>query len=181
MKKSLIITISTLLAVFSIFWTSLAYNVSGEDEVLKKAHAFAYENLITTVQSLSWFRPELPINRAQAAKMMVMFGRTYLGDNYFYRPDVTIDCSFSDRSEMSRDLRSFVIEACRFAIFAWGTQKFEPLGKLTISQAKTVIKRITGRDSVSQWTNTDNEFISRGEFVKLMYLEYEKLLGAEIK
>lgn len=177
MKRNLILTILGLLSIFGIFGASFAYNPSWEDEVLKRAHAFAYENQITTVQSLSWFRPELSVNRAQAAKMMVMFGRTYLGDNYFFRPDKTIDCSFSDRSEISRDLRSFVIESCRFAIFAWGTQKFEPLGRLTIWQAKTIIRRVTWKDSVAPGSSIDNDFISRWEFVKLMYLEYEKLLG----
>jgi len=114
MKKFII----TVLSIFTLLNYTIAYNVTMDDDLLLKAHKFAFDNQITTVQSLSWFRPELNLNRAQAAKMAVMFGRTYLGDNYFFRPDKTIDCSFSDRSEISRDLRSFVIESCRFGIFA---------------------------------------------------------------
>lgn len=174
MKKTIwILCCSLVLSMATVF----AYNTVPEEDLLTKAHLFAYESQITTVQSLSRFRPELNLNRAQAAKMAVMFGRTYLGDNYFFRPDKTIDCSFSDRWEISRDLRSYVIESCRFGIFAWGKWQFEPLGRLTVWQAKIVIKRITWRESVQAGTGIDNDFITRWDFVKLMYLEYEKLLG----
>lgn len=157
---------------------TFAYNnVSEQDELLLKSHAFAYENQITTVASISRFRPESTVTRSQAAKMAVMFGRTYLGDNYFFRPDKTIDCSFSDRWIISKDLRSYVIESCRFGIFAGGKWQFEPLGKLTVWQAKIIIKRITWKESVMNSTWTDNNSITRWELIKLMYLEYEKLLG----
>lgn len=142
--------------------------IAIDDALLARAHTYAYDHQITSVQSLNRFRPELSVTREQASKMIVWFARDYLGDNYFFRADKSIDCDFLDKAFISKDLRSHVIESCRFGIFKGSDKLFNPKGNLTRWQAYTVLSRITNKiwstgDSLMTWA------ITRWELIVLMY------------
>lgn len=132
---------------------------------LELAHARAFENNITSIESLNWFRPENRITREQAAKMMVQFARVTLGDDYFFRIEKNATCDFTDKNTISKDLRTYVIESCYFGIFKWSQKLFEPKGNLTKYQTNVVLERISWK-KISWGTD---EFITRGDVVIQMF------------
>lgn len=134
--------------------------------LLERAHQFAFENNITSIASLNRFLPDNLVTREQSAKMMVQFARFALGDDYFYRVDKSYDCNFPDKDTISKDLRTYVIESCRFGIFKGaGSGGFAPKANLTVFQAYTVMGRILGKDLPTD----DHKKITRGELVVKMY------------
>jgi len=161
-------TLFTWLSLLSLWLISLPVSTFALDEqLLARAHAYAYDHQITSVQSLNRFRPELSVTREQASKMIVWFARDYLGDEYFFRADKTLDCDFVDKTFVSKDLRSHVIESCRFGIFRGDQRAFNPKGTLTVWQARIVLWRITGKvvatGDMITWS------ITRWDLIVLMY------------
>jgi hypothetical protein len=132
---------------------------------LESAHTRAFFNHITSIESLNRFRPDNLITREQAAKMMVQFARVTLGDDYFQRADKQAFCDFSDKNNISTELRSYVIESCHFGIFKWSNSAFNPKWNLTKFQAGVLLQRISWV-SVATGSNTP---ITRGEVVIQMF------------
>lgn len=154
-----------------ISWTVVSTNNTSVQRaiidgwLLERAHAFGYENNITSIASLNRFLPDNFVNREQSAKMMVQFARFALGDDYFYRVDKRYDCNFPDKDTISKDLRTYVIESCRFGIFKWYGSGFAPKSNLTTYQAYTVLGRILQKELPTN----DHKPITRGELIVKMY------------
>ena len=156
----------------TIFWGQIFAATSAQQTYynqLNTAHTWAYENQITSVQSLDCFQPKQLINREQAAKMFVQYARATLQESYFNRPNLQINCSFNDKFVFSKDLYMFIIEACRFGIFQWIDRSFYPQNNLTDSQANTVLTRISNKTT----STGTQDFITRGDLVIKMYNLYK--------
>lgn len=114
-----------------------------EPTLLQKAHTFAYENGITSLATIDWFKPQEPLSRESAARMFTQFGRVVHGESYFRFLNTSWSCEFKDKADITRGFYRDVVEACYMGYMGWTEGVFAPRSWLNHAQAATIIARIT--------------------------------------
>lgn len=110
----------------------------GTGDELEKAHYRMYQNGLTKYDTLSGYRPDDPLLRQEAAKII---GQAYqiLG---FPLESKNTACSFSDGEEFDPSLASFIAQSCEWGIFYGSVGNFLPNKTLSKAEALTVLVRI---------------------------------------
>ena len=67
-------------------------------------------------------------------------------------------CKFSDLSNAPLDLRSYVINSCRYGLLGWKNWKFMPNDKLTNAQAITVFMRMYWWKKDESWKHFADKY-----------------------
>lgn len=113
--------------------------------ILEKAYDLAWNNGITTMDSLTTFAPDRAITRQEAAKMFVTMAEKLYGKAYASFPD-TCNIPYKDETIFWSHLKSFVYSACALGLMKWDKGHFNPNGNITRGQALAVIIRtVVGR------------------------------------
>jgi hypothetical protein len=139
---------------------------------LEKAYDFAYNNGITTMDSLKKFRTDDSITRQEAAKMFVVFAKKVLGktreEGFSSECNETLDESWfgspNGIDDIDPTLSSYLVDACKANIMkGWpiphtnGAMSFWPFQRLTKAQSLTILMRLVdGRQDESvrpRWEN----------------------------
>ncbi len=124
---------------------------SGEE--IDKALYWMYNNGLTKYDNLTDYRPDDPLLREEAAKII---GQAYiiLG----YPKDVkNTSCSFSDADTFDPSLASYISDTCSYWIFRWSNGSFLAQKSLSKAEALTVLIRIlewglSSEDFTPWWT-----------------------------
>ncbi len=113
---------------------------------LEKAIYRMYHNGLTKYEKLSDYRPEDPLLREEAAKII---GQAYtlLG---FSQEVKNSDCLFADREQFDPSLTAFIEQTCKLAVFKGSQGKFYPRKALSKAEALTVLIRILEGKSSSE-------------------------------
>jgi hypothetical protein len=115
-------------------------------------------NWFTVAKSSSEFNYDRSIRRDEAAKLFVLYANMFnknivVNDDYY-------SCIFSDLWDVQWDLKSYVIDACRYWIFSWKNWKFMPKSELTNAQAITIFMRLISGKMDENWVHfADRYFI----------------------
>ena len=120
-------------------------------EEIDKALYRMYENWLTKYNNLNNYRPDDPLLREEAAKII---GQAYniLG----YSKEVkNTECSFSDSATFDPTLSSYISETCSYWIFRWSNWNFLAQKSLTKAEALTVLIRIL------EWELSSEDFTPR--------------------
>ncbi len=156
---------------------SLSWNVIDAAKYLDNLSASVWElkNAISRL-SYRWFTKSKNadefkysnwITRAEAAKFFVMYANLF-NKNKIVNNDNK--CNFSDLGKAPLDLRTYVINACRYGLLAWKNWKFMPNDKLTNAQAVTVFMRMYSWKKDESWNHfADKYFI---EATKLWLIDW---------
>ncbi len=119
-----------------------------EDAILR-----GYDQGLTKYSTTFAFRPYDTLRRDEAAKFFVQFAEI----EGYNSTQNSSSCSFSDEKWIIQDLKSYVVDACRYNIIRGINGKYLPDQKLTNAQAVTIIVRILeGNQSeanVSHWAD----------------------------
>lgn len=119
-------------------WFSKEYN---------DAYVFAYNNKITTMPSIEEANMNWEIIRAEIAKMLANWVKSF-----GYYADSKIPCNFTDTSSVKWDLATAIIESCQYWImWQWITQ-FRPYDKITKAEVATAVSRILWWAQYDWWT-----------------------------
>ncbi|HMY80698.1 MAG TPA: hypothetical protein PK048_02535 [Candidatus Absconditabacterales bacterium] len=143
-------------------------SISSEPTLLDKAHAFAYQAHITSFTNLKEFKPQEPLSREAAAKMMVWFARYIDQEGYFLRIMTGNNCVFKDKSDIGKEFFREVVEACYMGIMGGENGYFMPRMHLSHDQANKLISRITGLPA----TTGSQLAITRGGLIESMLDQY---------
>ena len=113
---------------------------------LEKAIFRMHKNGLTQYDTLSGYRPEDPLLREEAAKII---GQAYsiLG---FPQETKTEECNFKDRELFNPTLAPFITSTCKVSIFKGNKGLFHPHTPLTKAEALTVLIRILEGKSSSE-------------------------------
>ncbi len=122
-------------------------------EEIDKALYWMYNNGLTKYDNLTDYRPDDPLLREEAAKII---GQAYiiLG----YPKDVkNTSCSFSDADTFDSSLASYITDTCSYWIFRWSNGSFLAQKSLSKAEALTVLIRIlewglSSEDFTPWWT-----------------------------
>ena len=107
-------------------------------EEIDKALYWMYTNGLTKYDNLVDYRPDDPLLREEAAKII---GQAYI--ILWYSKDVkNTSCSFSDEAQFDPSLASYVKDTCSYWIFRWSNWSFLPQRSLSKAEALTVLIRI---------------------------------------
>ena len=107
-------------------------------EEIDKALYWMYNNGLTKYDNLSGYRPDDPLLREEAAKII---GQAYiiLG----YPKDVkNTSCTFSDADTFDPSLSGYIKDTCSYWIFRWSNGSFLAQKSLSKAEALTVLIRI---------------------------------------
>lgn len=166
---------------------------------LEKALYRMYRNGLTKYNTLSDYRPEDPLLREEASKIIT---QAYLVLGY---PTSIKNntCTFSDQAQFDPSLSSHIQQSCQYGIFKGSNGNFLPRKNLTKAEALTVLIRIfEGSSSNENLTprrtlyfikakslfltnetnvNTLEKSITRGEIALLIYRFKSILLNNQLK
>ena len=118
-------------------------NLSASFWELKNSIRFLTNQWFTKANNPDEFKYNKTIIRDEAAKFFVMYANLF-NKNIIINSDDK--CRFSDLGEASVNLRSYVINACRYWLLTWENWKFKPWDKLTNAQVINTFMKI-------YWTN----------------------------
>ena len=133
MKQKLSIFMGVVFFAAVVTWLSLA-EYSAE---LRNAYDWAFTNKITTQASIEEARLDSEITRQALSKMMVVYSKDMLGK----QPDYSLRCNFTDKEEITEDLKWYAIEACQLWIMWEWNNAFDPMWKVTVAQFWTILSR----------------------------------------
>ncbi len=119
-------------------WYSKEYN---------DAYIFAYNNKITTMETIEKANMYWEIKRMEIAKMFANWVK-----NFWFYQDPNIPCNFTDTSSVKWDLATAIIESCRYWIMWQWITKFRPNDKITRAEVATAISRILRWHKYDGWT-----------------------------
>ena len=142
-------------------------NLSIQQWDLWKAIKWLSTNKFTKATNASDFKYNNWITRAEAAKFFVMYADLFKKNKIVNSDD---KCKFSDLGAAPMDLRSYMINACRYGLLAWSKWKFMPNSKLTNAQAVTVFMRMYWWKKDESWTHFANQYFI--EAYKLWLLDW---------
>jgi len=142
-------------------------NLSISQWDLWKAIKWLSTNKFTKATNASDFKYNNWITRAEAAKFFVMYAEKFNKNKIVNSDD---KCKFSDLGAAPVDLRSYMINACRYGLLAWSKWKFMPNSKLTNAQAVTVFMRMYWWKKDESWTHFANQYFI--EAYKLWLLDW---------
>ena len=132
-------------------------NLSVSIWELKSAISWLSSKWFTKAKNVDEFKYSNWITRAEAAKFFVMYAEKFNKNKIVNSDD---KCNFSDLANAPADLRSYVINACRYWLLAWSKWKFMANSKLTNAQAVTVFMRMYGWKKDETWNHyADKYFI----------------------
>ncbi len=130
-------------------------NLSLSQWELWKAILRMIDKWFTNAKNVSEFKWSNWITRAEAAKFFVIYANLFNKNNRINSDNM---CKISDLGDASIELRSYIINACRYGLFAWW--KFYPNGKLTNAQAVTAFMRMYWWKKDETWNHyADRYFI----------------------
>ena len=130
-------------------------NLSASIWELKSAISWLSIKWFTKAKNADEFKYSNWITRAEAAKFFVMYANLF-NKNKIVNNDNK--CKFSDLGKATLDLRSYVINACRYGLLAWKNWKFMPNDKLTNAQAVTVFMRMYGWKKDESWKHFADKY-----------------------
>lgn len=118
---------------------ALAFGLMGSSFalVLDDAILRGYQQGLTQYRSSSQFRPYDTLRRDEAAKFFVKFA-----EGQGQKAKSQESCRYTDERAMIPDLRSYVVDACRYQIIKGAQGKYFPADQLSNAQAVTIIVRI---------------------------------------
>ena len=141
MKKLSIIILSwILLASTFCIWTEY----SSE---LQQAYKWAYENKITTMNSIEKANMKWNITREEMAKMISNYAINIL----WKTPDTTKTCLFID-SNINPDLVESVTKSCQLWLMGQWVTSFRPKDSVTRAEFWTVLSRALWWDKYEWWS-----------------------------
>lgn len=118
---------------------------------LEKAIYRMYQNGLTKYEKLSDYRPEDPLLREEAAKII---GQAY-DILWFSKESKNTDCNFSDRETFNPTLALYITKTCSYGVFKGSHGRFLAQDPLTKAEALTVLIRIlegkSSKEDFSPW------------------------------
>lgn len=117
-----------------------------EGTELEKAIYWMYNNNLTQYDSLSGYRPQDPLLREEAAKII---GQAY-NILWFSKENKNTDCNFADRETFNPTLAPYIASTCSYGIFKGNKGEFLAQNPLTKAEALTVLIRILEGKSSSE-------------------------------
>jgi hypothetical protein len=110
---------------------------------LQEAYKWAYENGVTTMNTIDQANMYGNLTRIAMAKMLANYAINNLGK----KPDTSIDCTFPDvTSAMDKAYDNGVTNACQLGIMGQGITNFDPNGTVTRAQFGTALSRLLWGD-----------------------------------
>lgn len=137
---------STTVQVASNTWVYVPWGtpqLAKEATLLGKAHEFALEQGITSLNNINDFKPQEQLSREGAAKMFTQFAKLVYQENYFNNMKVGAQCKFIDKENIDKQFFWDVMEACALGFMEWTDGYFAPKSQLNHQQANTILARIT--------------------------------------
>lgn len=121
-------------------------------EEVKKAYKWAYENDVTTIQTLDNARPEEELLRWQMAKILVNYAINVLWKEITSIPSY---CSWDDDEEWpNEEIKSYWKKACALWIMGVNVKSFNPMWKVSRAQFWTALSRLLWWDkNNATWDN----------------------------
>ena len=121
--------------------------LEGWDE-MDKALYWMFHNWLTKYEDLSWYRPDDPLLREEAAKII---GQAY--DILWYPKEIkNTECSFADSDTFDPSLSSYIQSTCSYWIFRWSNWSFLAQKSLSKAESLTVLIRIL------EWALSSEDF-----------------------
>lgn len=143
MKKIFCILISWLLFNW-IYCLWVEYNSE-----LQQAYNWAYENKITTMDSIEKANMKWELTRAELAKMISNYAINIL----WHQPNKTWDCLFNDvSSELNNKYNNWITNACQLWIMWQNVKNFRPNDWVTRAEFWTVLSRVLRWDKYEWWS-----------------------------
>lgn len=133
--------------VLLVFLSSLCFWVNYSSE-LRQAYNWAFENKITTMNTIEWARMYDWLTREEMAKMI----SNYAVDILWKVPDTLESCYFLD-SNINPDLVQYVIESCQLWLMWQWVTSFRPKDFVTRAEFGTVLSRVL-RWNKNEWWKT---------------------------
>lgn len=151
-------------------WTYVPWSTASTKEptLLEKAHTFAFEQGITSLNNISDFKPQEPLSREWAAKMFTQFAKLIYQENYFNNIKPGTQCRFVDKDSIDKQFFWDVMEACALGFMGWTDTYFAPKTQLSHQQANIILSRITQLETNS-WSTLA---ITRWWLIELMLDQY---------
>ena len=132
-----------LLSLICIFCDAADY--SSE---LQSAYDWAYQNWVTTQDSIEKANMKWKITRAEMAKMMVWFSVNVMGNEL----PTWVLCSFDDVKGINPSLEKAVIQSCELWIMWQWIKAFRPNDFVTRAEFWTVLSRALWWDKYEWWS-----------------------------
>ena len=104
---------------------------------LQSAYEYAYNIGITTQPTQEKADLQGTLIRSHMAKMMVNYAIEVLGKT----PDTSKNCTFSDITSESAEMRWYIIKACQLGMMGVNITQFNPTDQVTRAQFGTVLSR----------------------------------------
>ena len=117
-------------------------------EEIDKALYWMFNNGLTKYDSLTGYRPDDPLLREEAAKII---GQAYIILGY-PREVKNNSCTFSDADSFDPSLAPYIADTCSYGIFRWSNGSFLAQKSLSKAEALTVLIRIL------EWELSSEEF-----------------------
>ena len=141
MRDFCVLAVSFLCLLFS-FCIWVEYSLE-----MQQAYKWAYDNGITTMNSIEKANMNWNITREEMAKMISNYATNIL----WRKPDTTKPCLFSD-SNINPDLVSFVTESCQLWLMGQWVTSFKPKDLVTRAEFWTVLSRVLRWNKNEWWT-----------------------------
>ena len=130
-------SVSAIVALIGTIMPMYAFGASYSSE-LNQAYDYAYNNGITTMDSIDNANMYGSLTRVAMAKMMANYSMDVLG----LTPDTSMDCDFPDVSDdLDAQYDNGVTNACQLGLMGVGVENFDPYGLVNRAQFGTVLSR----------------------------------------
>ena len=137
-------------SVIAVFWILCGFTfcIGGEYSTeLQQAYNWAYENKITTMDSIDKANMKWNITRQELAKMISNYATNIL----WRTPDTTKPCLFPD-SNIIPDLVPYVTESCQLWLMGQWVSSFKPTDPVTRAEFWTILSRALWWDKYEWWS-----------------------------
>jgi hypothetical protein len=128
-------------AIFALLATLMpvqGVNAASYSSELEGAYDYAYDNGITTMDSIDNANMYGSLTRVAMAKMMANYAMDVLG----LEKDTDMECTFPDvSSELDAQYDNGVTNACQLGLMGVGVDNFDPYGLVNRAQFGTVLSR----------------------------------------
>lgn len=162
--------LSVLLCLFSsIWWLVIASNYSVE---YQQAYHYAYQNGITTMNSIDKADMNWQLNRIAMAKMLSNYAINIL----WLTPDTNKNCHFSDVSNsLDAQYDNWVTKACQLGLMGVWINQFNPNVKVTRAEFGTALSRALNAKNTTRLAQMNNAEPYYYEHLK--YLQSEGIMN----
>ena len=131
-------SVTAIMALLTTIVPLSAFGAASYSTELENAYQFAYDNGITTMDSIESANMYGSLTRIAMAKMMANYATDVLGKT----PDTSKDCSFPDVSDaLDAQYDNGVTKACQLGLMGVGITNFNPYGLVTRAEFGTVLSR----------------------------------------